>query len=71
MTDTQNKWIDVEKELPPCDGLYEVTNDKTSQFPQHFLTYDGIGFLYGHIYRPIRFWRYNIKLEKRYGKIDD
>lgn len=62
-------WIDVEKELPPCDGIYEVTNNSNSLQQQGALYYDGIGFLLVSAYRPVKFWRPFNKIEKRYGKI--
>ncbi len=60
-------WIDVEKELPPCDGNYEVTNNPESLQQQECLSYDGIGFFYLEAYRPVKYWRPLTKIEKRYG----
>lgn len=66
-----SEWINVEKELPNCDGLYEVTNDPSSIQQQGCLEYDGIGFVYLHAYRPVKFWRNRVSLTKRYGKLTD
>lgn len=65
-----NNWIDVKNELPPYDGLYEVTNDAESNRQTGCLLYDGIGFKFDHAYRPVEFWRHIPKIEKRYGKIE-
>ena len=62
------EWIDVEKELPPCDGMYEVTNLPSSPIAEGVLSYDGIGFLLDHAYRPVKFWRNVNRIEKKYGK---
>lgn len=61
------EWISVEKELPPCDGMYEVTNNPNSMQAEGCLYYDGIGFIL-IVYRPVEFWRYHTPLTKRYGK---
>jgi len=64
----EDGWIDTEKELPPCDGYYQATNKIGSDFVA-IMKYDGIGFLYQHAYRPVKYWMpYHFK-EKRYGKI--
>jgi hypothetical protein len=68
-------WIDVEDELPPCDGTYEITN-----FPENEIDwlkrtmtatgyYDGYGFGYLGVYRTPKYWRKYSPIEKRYGKI--
>lgn len=63
------KWIDATKELPACDGIYDVTNNPCSLEAEGCLLYDGIGFLLVHAYRPVKFWRQYTPLVKRYGKI--
>ncbi len=63
-------WIDADKELPPCDGFYEVTNNPKTLIDLEILSYDGIGFLYLHAYRPVRYWRPIKPILKRYGKIE-
>lgn len=63
------EWIDVEKELPPKDGNYVVTNDEKDIRMQGCLYYDGIGFLFDKTYRPVKFWRHHSEIKKRYGKI--
>lgn len=65
-----SEWIDVEKELPPYDGLYEITNNSNSLMAEGCLLYDGIGFLLVNAYRPVKFWRHRIPLVKKYGKLD-
>lgn len=65
-----NDWIDIKNELPPCDGLYEITNDPESIRQLGCLLYDGIGFKYDHAYKPVEFWRHIAKPIKRYGKIE-
>lgn len=72
------KWIDASKELPPCDGTYEITN-----FPEHeedpirrevtaTAYYDGWGFKYLGVYRNPRFWcKFTERKEKRYGVVSD
>lgn len=64
---SENPWINVEDELPPCDGIYEVSEDQCEWYVG-IVTYDGVGFLYGFTYRNPKFWRYPVKLEKKYGK---
>lgn len=69
-------WIETDIELPPCDGLYEVTNhpefekkpSKEELFSIAF--YDGYGFKYLGIYRNPKWWRKNSERMKRYGKIN-
>jgi|HubBroStandDraft_6_1064221.scaffolds.fasta_scaffold888413_1 hypothetical protein len=63
-------WIDTTKELPPHDGIYEVTNNISDEKQFDFLNYDGYGFILLHAYRPIKFWRHCKSLVKRYGKIE-
>jgi hypothetical protein len=63
------EWIDAQKELPPKDGIYEVTNNENNPISEACLYYDGIGFLYLGIYRPIMFWRFHSEIKKRYGKM--
>lgn len=66
-------WVNCDDELPPADGIYEVTNHPEFEFvkaPCHIgvLSYDGFGFLYDGIYRPVQYWRHYLKPEKKYGK---
>lgn len=67
-------WIECEKELPPNDGFYEVTNhpDKQNDFLKHEMTaaayYDGHGFTYLGVYRTPKYWKKYQFLEKKYGK---
>ena len=71
-------WIETEKELPPCDGVYEVTNLQIidTEIACEALTidlgiadYDGYGFKYLGVYRKPRFWREVPNREKKYGKV--
>ncbi len=64
-------WIDVDIELPPRDGMYEVTNNPNLLQQEGALYYDGIGFSLIDAYRPIRYWRPYNKIEKRYGKLKE
>lgn len=64
------EWIDADKELPPCDGFYEVTNNPESILYIETLSYDGIGFFYINSYRPVRYWRPIKPIHKKYGKIE-
>ena len=72
---TIGKWIESAKELPPCDGSYEITNnptldeDWTQRIPISICWYDGLGFSYGGVYREPKYWRKWEPREKRYGKI--
>jgi hypothetical protein len=61
------EWIKCSQELPPCDGLYEVSNQPL-EICQGIFEYDGIGFLHLGIYRPVSYWRDYKRLEKKYGK---
>jgi len=67
-------WIDVNEELPPRNGFYEVTNNPSGPdtFPNvGFAKYDGYGFLIDSIYREPSFWRVykpSKQRERRYGK---
>jgi hypothetical protein len=64
------EWIDVQVELPPKDGLYEISNDKNSRSAQGCYHYDGIGFFIVNAYRPVKFWRHHMSLSnKKYGKV--
>jgi len=66
----ENNWISVDDELPPKDGLYEVTNDNTLIQQQGIMQYDGIGFFLASAYKPVQYWRYYISnIKKRYGKV--
>lgn len=66
------EWIESSKELPPCDGSYEITNtplwendkDWTQRHPIATSYYDGYGFSYGGIYREPSFWRKYEPIEK-------
>jgi len=64
-------WIRCSDELPPRDGLYEVTNIPEVWGSQGILEYDGYGFRHEGSYRPVSYWRaYAATREKRYGKIN-
>lgn len=70
------RWISISEQLPPNDGLYEVTNhphihdDTFKQSLSGLAEYDGYGFKYLGIYRTPLYWRPPICLqEKKYGKI--
>lgn len=71
-------WIDVSKELPPCDGTYEITNhpefeeDPIRREVTGTAYYDGWGFQYLGVYRNPGYWRKIApKLSKKYGKVND
>lgn len=68
MSENIYTWIDVEQELPPCDGFYEVTNNNKELYGQGVAYYDGIGFKAGLVYNPPCFWRALAELKKTYGK---
>lgn len=62
------EWNSSNCELPPSDGLYEITNIINAGC-QAILEYDGYGFKHeNHYVRPF-FWRQFKPLEKKYGKI--
>ena len=75
MNEMKSQWIESSKELPPCDGSYEITNnptldeDWTQRLPISICWYDGLGFSYGGVYREPKYWRKWEPREKRYGKI--
>ena len=64
-----SEWISVKEELPLYNGSYEVTNnpDTLRSLVVGICYYDGFGFLFENIYRPILFGRKIISMEKRYG----
>lgn len=62
-------WFDVTKELPPEDGLYEVTNLPIDGC-DGIMEYDGYGFLHEGVYKNPRFWKPKLLRIKRYGKIN-
>lgn len=71
-----NLWKDVDIELPPCDGIYEITNDvflsmNNKKYDLECLDYDGYGFKFLGIYRPVKYWRFCLPLEKKYGKVTE
>jgi len=68
--DETNNWFDSSEELPPCDGMYEVTNFSGSLRDWGIFEYNGYGFIYEGSFRPIKFWRYIKKREKKYGKVE-
>lgn len=75
MLEKDGEWIEVTKELPPCDGTYEITNnpqlenDWINRYPTGTAYYNGYGFEYLGIYRSPKYWRkYEFK-EKKYGKV--
>jgi len=64
------EWIDTSKELPPCDGKYQVTN--TFNTWVEVFEYDGYGFKDDQgIYQNPRYWKTFKKLEKRYGMVNE
>lgn len=71
-------WVSVEDELPPVDGMYEITNhpefseDPIRRECTGTAYYDGWGFEYLGVYRSPGYWRkITPKLKKRYGKKND
>jgi hypothetical protein len=62
------EWIDVEIELPPCDGLYLI---KTSSSMCALCYYDGDGFIFAGTYIVVNFWKPNISKQKKYGKVKE
>lgn len=63
-------WINSRDELPPSDGLYEVTNNPKDSLACAVMNYDGIGFFYVGIYRSVLFWRHHQPVAKKYGKLN-
>ena len=70
------EWIKTEEELPPCDGIYEVTNhpeieeDPIIRHVTSTANYDGWGFQYLGVYRNPGYWRkIPERKQKIYGKI--
>jgi hypothetical protein len=63
-----SKWISVDHEMPPCDGLYEITNSPNSVFVG-LASYNGFGFMVKQSYVDTNFWRETLPKEKVYGKI--
>ncbi len=76
MLGKNGEWKSVEEELPPEDGIYEVTNFPTHEedWIKREMTgtayYDGYGFSYLGIYRTPEYWRKYEKQEKKYGKVE-
>jgi hypothetical protein len=67
------KWIFVEEELPPEDGIYEVTNHPNHEdwIKREYTAtayYDGYGFEYLGVYRTPKYWRKYEPMQKKYGK---
>lgn len=70
----ENQWIETKKELPPCDGIYEITNFRwdLSPFDTELCVYDGYGFLFNGTYRHPKFWRETAYTrKKKYGKVNN
>lgn len=65
-----NSWIESVTELPPNDGIYEVTNSISNEFDLGCCEYNGFGFNYDSHYVYPLFWRHIEKKQKRYGKIN-
>lgn len=65
----KNPWRDVTKELPPCDGQYQVTSKPADPWDMGIARYDGYGFLDDQVYKSPTHWRYYKKPEKKYGKL--
>lgn len=63
------KWHDVNVELPICDGNVLVTNDPECEHDLGICLYDGIGFLFANIYRPVKYWAYMEIIQRKYGKV--
>lgn len=63
------EWKCVDEELPPKDGLYEVTSSPHSNFIG-IAMYDGYGFKVEEIYRCVGYWRDYGTKPKRYGKVN-
>ena len=61
-------WIQSEYDLPPKDGMYEVTNNTEDLIFSGYCMYDGYGFKYGLVYKEPKFWREYIQTYKKYGK---
>lgn len=74
-----HEWIESQKELPPCDGSYEITNtphqendvDWTQKAPICMAYYDGYGFSYGGVHREPKYWRKFEPRTKKYGKLSE
>jgi len=64
-----NDWKNVEEELPPCDGSYEVTNHPDKPYDLGFFYYNGYGFIDGDVFKNPQYWRNVSPREKRYGKV--
>ncbi len=61
-------WISSEKELPPHDGHYVVSNHTNNPYDIGYCFYDGFGFICDKIYRDVKYWAYPVRKEKKYGK---
>jgi hypothetical protein len=66
----ENPWIECAKELPPFDGIYNISNDNINQSLGISVRYDGYGFIFNDIYRDPKYWRYIDQSKKKYGKQD-
>lgn len=68
-------WKCVDDQLPPFDGIYEITNHPQAEDdPYNRLIgtayYDGLGFEYMGVYRSPRYWRGPRDTEKKkYGPV--
>ena len=66
-----SEWIDVKKELPPCDALYQVC-DRTDICSPSDAWYDGENFrIIDDTDCKKNFWRHIPVKIKRYGKVKD
>lgn len=64
------EWKEVDKELPPEDGFYFVTNNPFNSWIDFGTSfYDGYGFMDGSVYKNPRFWSAKKAQIKRYGKV--
>jgi len=69
------EWKKTEIELPPKDGIYEVTNNpyfESDPFNREMIStcvYDGYGFELHGVYRDPLYWRDCKSRERRYGKV--
>ncbi len=64
----ENEWFDINKELPPYDAYYEVTNNCLEMKDLGVCEYNGYGFIYDGVYKYPKFWRFFKLVEKKYGR---
>lgn len=61
------EWIKCEEELPPCDGIYLIS-DIPSMGWEGVARYDGYGFLLNKRYLHPKYWTHLENIKKIYGK---